>query len=226
MSLIIEAENITKSFETEGGSRLQLFDSLSLGIEKNKITVIVGASGAGKSTLLHVLSGLDKPDSGKILFGGKDIANLNDEELSKLRNLKMGFVFQFHHLLKEFTALENIALPMMIEGIPMKDALSRAGELMNKFGLNGRETHKPAQLSGGEQQRVAIARALINEPEIIFADEPTGNLDSLNSEMIHELFVKLKDEFNSTVLLVTHNPELMKLGDITLKMKDGKIIRE
>ncbi|RMD49001.1 MAG: ABC transporter ATP-binding protein, partial [Ignavibacteria bacterium] len=153
----------------------------------------------------------------------KNIYELNETQIAKLRNQKLGFVFQFHHLLEEFTALENVFIPSMISGIPREDAVRKATELLERFGLGERVNHKPAELSGGEQQRVAIARALINQPEIVFADEPTGNLDSENSESIHQLIKQLKEEFNSTILLVTHNPELVKLGDEVLKIKDGKI---
>ncbi len=223
MSSIIKANNLSKSFSTGKDTSLKLFENLDIEIERGKITVIVGASGAGKSTLLHILSGLDKPDSGSVFFNDRDISKLNEMEISKLRNKQMGFVFQFHHLLTEFTALENVTIPAMISGKSFADSRSKAKELLTRFGLGDRLDHKPAQLSGGEQQRVAIARALINEPDIIFADEPTGNLDSTNSDSINQLFLELKNEFNSTILLVTHNPELMKLGDITLNMKDGKI---
>ncbi len=223
MSILIKANGIYKTFKTEGENQLELFKNLNVEIEKSKITVIVGASGAGKSTLLHILSGLDKPDKGEVFFDGKNIYELNETQIAKLRNQKLGFVFQFHHLLEEFTALENVFIPSMIAGIPREDAVNKATELLERFGLGKRVNHKPAELSGGEQQRVAIARALINQPEIVFADEPTGNLDSENSESIHQLIKQLKEEFNSTILLVTHNPELVKLGDEVLKIKDGKI---
>lgn len=223
MEYILQAENLKKSFATEG-NKLELFNNLSVEIERNKITVIVGASGAGKSTLLHILSGLDKPDDGEVLFDGIDLFSLKDEELSEIRNKRIGFVFQFHHLLPEFTAKENVAIPAMISGASMGNALKRAEEIIAQFDLKERMDHKPAELSGGEQQRIAIARALINDPDIIFADEPTGNLDSKNSGIIHEMFFELKDKFDKTILLVTHNNELMKLGDVTLRMKDGELI--
>lgn len=223
MNTILKAVNLRKSFATEG-NRLELFNNLSVEIEKEKITVIVGASGAGKSTLLHLLSGLDRPDAGDVYFNSIDIYKLKDEELSHIRNTKIGFVFQFHHLLPEFTAMENVALPALILGESLRSSLKKAEGLLSKFGLIDRANHKPSELSGGEQQRVAIARALINDPEIIFADEPTGNLDSKNSEIIHSLFIELRDVYKKTILLVTHNNELMKLGDVTLRMKDGELI--
>ena len=193
-------------------------------LEKHKITEIIGASGAGKSTLLHILSGLDSPNSGKVKIEGTEIFKLSDEKLSKFRNKNIGFIFQFHHLLPEFTALENVSIPMMINGITLKNALKRSEELLETVGLKERFDHKPAELSGGEAQRVAVARALANNPKIIFADEPTGNLDSKNSELMHNLFVELKNNFGLTFLIVTHNPELVKLADKVLEMKDGKFL--
>lgn len=224
MNTILKAETIYKSFVKSKEQKLEILKGISLELEANKITEIVGASGAGKSTLLHILSGLDTPDSGKVEIEGTDIFKLSDEKLSKFRNKNIGFIFQFHHLLPEFTALENVSIPMMINGISLKNSLKKSEELLETVGLKERFEHKPAELSGGEAQRVAVARALANNPKIIFADEPTGNLDSNNSEMMHNLFVELKDKLGLTFLIVTHNPELVKLADKVLEMKDGKLI--
>lgn len=223
MSIIIKAEELHKSFTTIKNVKLNVLKGISIEIEKEKISVIVGASGAGKSTLLHLLSGLDKPDSGKVFFDGKDIFNYGDEKLSKFRNQNIGFIFQFHHLLPEFTALENTAIPLMIGGKSLTRSVERAKELLNSVGLSKRFDHKPAELSGGEQQRVAVARALANNPKIIFADEPTGNLDSENSEAIHKIIFELRDRLKITFIIVTHNPGLVNLADTVYEMKDGLI---
>lgn len=222
--MILTGKNIFKSYKKDGKSSLEILKDVWLEIEKNKITIIVGASGAGKSTLLHVLSGLDTADSGEIILSGKDIVNISDEKLSDFRNKHIGFIFQFHHLLPEFTAAENVAITKMISGVSKKDALRDANELLASVGLEDRINHKPAELSGGEQQRVAVARAIINNPDIIFADEPTGNLDSVNSEILNDLFIKLKEEKGATFLIVTHNPGLVKIADRVLEMKDGKVL--
>ncbi len=220
---ILECKDITKSFYKTKEKKLEILKKVSLQVEENKITVIIGASGAGKSTLLHILSGLDLPDSGEVIFEGTTIFKLSDDKLSQFRNQNIGFVFQFHHLLPEFDALENVSIPLMINGTSQKNAGYRAEELLGLVGLGERLHHKPSELSGGEQQRVAIARALANNPKIIFADEPTGNLDSQNSEVIHNLFVELKNNLGLTLLVVSHNPELIKLGEKVLEMKDGLI---
>jgi lipoprotein-releasing system ATP-binding protein len=185
----------------------------------------VGASGAGKSTLLHLLGGLDRPDDGKVFYEQKNIFDFDNEKLAKFRNENMGFVFQFHHLLPEFTAIENVAIPQMIKGISLKNSLEKSKKILDMVGLSDRADHKPAELSGGEQQRVAVARALANDPKIILADEPTGNLDSANSESIHKLLFELRDNFKKTFVIVTHNPALMKLADIIFEIKDGVIKR-
>ncbi|MEW6701472.1 MAG: ABC transporter ATP-binding protein [Bacteroidota bacterium] len=221
--IILEAKDIFKSFYKTNESKLNILKGVSLKVEQGKISIIVGASGAGKSTLLHILGGLDYPDSGEVKIKNKNIFQLNDEKLSKFRNQHIGFVFQFHHLLPEFNALENIAIPIMIRGEAHTKANKRAGELLELVGLSGRIHHKPSELSGGEQQRVAVARALANNPDIIFADEPTGNLDSENSDMLHRLFVELKEKLGVTFLIVTHNSNLMNLGDKIFEMKDGQI---
>lgn len=223
MKIILESKNIFKSYQNNKKLKLEVLKDISLSIEENKISVIVGASGAGKSTLLHILSGLDRPDSGEVFFEAENIFNYSDEKLTHFRNKNIGFVFQFHHLLPEFTAAENIAIPKLAAGAKLNDALLRAEELLELVGLIDRKDHKPAELSGGEQQRVAVARALVNDPKIIFADEPTGNLDSKNSESIHHLILKLKNDFNKTFVIVTHNPELMNLADKIFEIKDGRL---
>lgn len=221
MSVIIKAEELHKSFKTLKNVKLNVLKGISINIEREKISVIVGASGAGKSTLLHLLSGLDKPDSGTVYFDDKDIFKYNDEKLSKFRNENIGFIFQFHHLLPEFTAIENVAIPLMINGLKLSKSLERSKELLSSVGLTERLDHKPAELSGGEQQRVAVARALANNPKIIFADEPTGNLDSENSAAIHKILFDLRDRLKITFIIVTHNPELVELADTVFEMKDG-----
>jgi lipoprotein-releasing system ATP-binding protein len=226
MSIILSAQDISKSYHTNKKNKLDVLKNISVEIEENKISVIVGASGAGKSTLLHLLGGLDRPDEGKVFYKQKNIFEFNDDKLAKFRNENMGFVFQFHHLLPEFTAIENVAIPQMINGKNLKYALSESKKLLEIVGLSQREEHKPAELSGGEQQRVAVARALANNPKIIFADEPTGNLDSANSDSIHKLLFDLRDNFKKTFVIVTHNPELMKLANVIFEIKDGVIIKK
>ncbi len=223
MKTILTCTDIHKSFQKRDEEKLDILKGISLSIEERKINVIVGKSGAGKSTLLHILAGLDKPDSGSVNFGEVDLSKLKDEEISKFRNKNLGFVFQFHHLLPEFTALENISIPQMIGGVDKTEADKRSRELLDIIGLSDRGNHNPSELSGGEQQRVAMARALANNPKIIFADEPTGNLDTVNSTIIHELIIKLRDELNLTFLMVTHNKELMNIGDRIIEMRDGVI---
>lgn len=220
---IVEAQEIRKTFYNGEKQKLEILKGVSLTVFESEITVIVGASGAGKSTLLHILCGLDNADSGIVKIKGTEITKLGDEKLSSFRNKNIGFVFQFHHLLPEFDAKENVALPLMISGLSQSKAIKRAEELLNMVGLEDRAKHKPAELSGGEQQRVAVARALANNPSIIFADEPTGNLDSQNSELLHKLFVDLKQKLGIALLIVTHNPELVKLGEKLFEMKDGLI---
>ncbi len=222
-SVILKAKNIYKAYQTVKNVRLEILKSVSVDIEENKISVIIGASGAGKSTLLHILGGLDKPDSGEVIFNEKSIHKFSDDKLARFRNNNIGFVFQFHHLLPEFTALENIMIPQMINGISEKKASEKAKELLNETGLTDRANHKPAELSGGEQQRVAVARALANDPQLILADEPTGNLDSQNSIILQELFKNLKNKLNKTFVIVTHNQELISLADNLYEMKDGII---
>lgn len=216
---MIELKNITKSY-----GNLQVLKGIDLQIEPAKITTIVGASGAGKSTLLHILGTLDKPDGGEVLLNGTSLYQLDDDALSDYRNKHIGFVFQFHHLLPEFSAAENIALPAMIAGKSKKEALAAANELLAFLKLERRATHKPSELSGGEQQRVAVARALVNHPELVLADEPSGNLDSENARQLHQLFFDLRDKFHQTFVIVTHNEELAQLSDRRIVMKDGMIL--
>lgn len=216
---MIRAENIHKSYE-----QLQVLKGVSLTVEKGEFVTIVGKSGAGKSTLLHILGTLDKHDQGQLIIKDTDISSLSEVELSKFRNQNIGFVFQFHHLLPEFTAVENVCIPAFINGTSESEAEKRAKELLDYLGLSERLEHKPTQLSGGEQQRVAVARALMNQPEIIFADEPSGNLDTASSQDLHNLLFKLRDDFQQTFVIVTHNEELAGMSDRKLVMQDGDIL--
>ncbi|KAF0200182.1 MAG: antimicrobial peptide ABC transporter [Bacteroidetes bacterium] len=215
---MIKAENIVKSY-----GNLKVLKGVSVSISAGEIVSVTGASGAGKSTLLHILSTLDHAESGEVVVDGINIKSLNDKKLAEFRNLKIGFVFQFHHLLPEFNALENICIPAFIAGKSKKEAEKRALELMEFLNLESRATHKPSELSGGEQQRVAVARALINQPSVLMADEPSGNLDSENSAQLHRLFFELRDKFNQTIVIVTHNEELAGMSDRRLYMRDGLI---
>ncbi len=216
---MISAKNIYKKY-----GKLEVLKGVSLEIQRGEIVCIVGKSGAGKSTLLHILGTLDRPTSGEIYFDTIRTDQLNDKKLSAFRNKHIGFVFQFHHLLPEFNALENVCMPAYILNTPRKKAEQRANELLDYLGLSHRIKHKPSELSGGEQQRVAVARALINQPDVVFADEPSGNLDSQNSKELHELFLKLRNEFNQTFVIVTHNLELATLANRTIRMEDGLIL--
>lgn len=204
---------------------LQVLKGINLEIADRSVISIVGASGAGKSTLLHLIGTLDKPDNGKVLIDGTDLYTLSDKELAAYRNQNIGFVFQFHHLLPEFTAVENVALPAMIAGKSKAEAMKRAEELLDFLKLKERLTHKPSQLSGGEQQRVAVARALVNNSKLILADEPSGNLDSENASKLHQLFFDLRDQFHQTFIVVTHNNELAEMSDRKITIKDGQIVR-
>lgn len=216
---MLEVRNIIKSY----GS-LQVLKGINLHIKKGEIVSIVGASGAGKSTLLQIVGTLDKPDEGEVIIGGSDLAHLDESALAAFRNKNIGFIFQFHNLLPEFTAFENICIPAYIGGKDQEATEFRAYELINILGLSNRASHKPSELSGGEQQRVAIARALINNPAIIFADEPSGNLDSKNAEELHKLFFKLRDDLQQTFVIVTHNANLAAMADRKLEIRDGKIL--
>jgi len=212
----IEIKDIRKSF-----GPLQVLKGINLTIQKNEIISILGASGAGKTTLLHIMGTLDKPDSGQILYDGTDVFSLGERKLNVFRNKHIGFVFQFHHLLPEFTALENVCIPAFIGGMGKAEATAKAESLLITLGLKDRMTHKPSALSGGEQQRVAVARALINDPDVILADEPSGNLDTDHARELHELFLKLRNEMNQTFVIITHNPDLAQLSDRQIHMRDG-----
>lgn len=217
--MILQAESIEKSFGT-----LKVLRGIDFSAQKSEVIAIMGASGAGKSTLLQILGTLSTPDSGHLTIDGIDVSRLNSKEISELRNRKIGFVFQFHHLLPEFTSLENVMIPAFIAGRSEKDARKAALALLEELGLSERISHKPSELSGGEQQRVAIARALINKPAILFADEPSGNLDSATKEDLHKLFFDLRDKYGLTIVIVTHDPELAAICDRTLHMKDGLFV--
>jgi lipoprotein-releasing system ATP-binding protein len=216
--MLIQLKDIHKSY----GS-LHVLNGINMTVEKAEIVSIVGASGAGKSTLLHMLGTLDRPDKGSLEIGGTAINSLNGKQLAAFRNKHIGFIFQFHQLLPEFTALENVSIPALIGGVSQKVAENEASKLIIRMGLKDRLNHKPSELSGGEQQRIAIARALINKPDLILADEPSGNLDSANAKELHNLFFELRTELQQTFVIVTHNPELADMADRKLTIKDGTI---
>lgn len=216
---MIEGKGLSKSY----GS-LQVLKSVDVSIKQGEIVSITGPSGAGKSTLLQLLGTLDVPQAGSVLYGGSDLSTFKANKLAAFRNQNIGFIFQFHHLLPEFTAIENVCMPALINGVSKKEALVRASELLHKLGLGSRLEHKPTELSGGEQQRVAVARALMNNPKVIFADEPSGNLDTENAEELHKLFLELRKEFGQTFVIVTHNENLAAMADRVIKMKDGQVI--
>lgn len=217
--MILEAKNIEKSY-----GELNILNSVSLSVNKGEIISIVGPSGAGKSTLLHILGTLDLADKGSLTIDGVLVNNLKNNELPTFRNQKIGFIFQFHHLLPEFSALENVCIPAFIAGKSKKDAEALASNLLKKLKLEHRLHHKPSQLSGGEQQRVAVARALINSPSLVLADEPSGNLDTENAKLLHNLFFELRSDLNQTFIIVTHNEDLANMADKKIVMKDGKIL--
>jgi lipoprotein-releasing system ATP-binding protein len=216
---MLTAKNIVKRYGT-----LEVLKGVNLEVKKGEIVSIVGSSGAGKSTLLHIIGTLDTPDGGEVFLNDTCLTKLSGNKLADFRNKHIGFVFQFHHLLPEFTAFENVCIPAWLSGKKDKETNMRAKEILALLGLSERINNKPAELSGGEQQRVAVARALINQPDIVFADEPTGNLDSANARELHRLFFHLRDKFQQTFLIVTHNEELAHLSDRVIQMKDGKII--
>jgi lipoprotein-releasing system ATP-binding protein len=216
---MVSCKNITKSF-----GDLKVIKGIDLRIFQGEIVSVVGPSGVGKTTLLQIIGTLDRPDSGEIFYGDIDINKLKDKELAAFRNKNIGFVFQFHQLLPEFTALENVMIPALIGKMKQQAATKQAKEILDFLGLNDRMEHKPAQLSGGEKQRVAVARALVNRPSVIFADEPSGSLDSQNKEELHQLFFDLRKEFNQTFVIVTHDEQLAQLTDRIIKMKDGRVI--
>lgn len=219
---LIEAKNISKHYDA--ANKLTVLNHVDIVVERGEMVSITGASGAGKSTLLHILGTLEKADTGSLIFDGEDIFKLKDHKLAQFRNLKIGFVFQFHHLLPEFTALENVCIPAFIAKKSVNESEKRAMELLDLLGLTGRAQHKPAELSGGEQQRVAVARALINKPLVVMADEPSGNLDAKNSAELHALFVQLQKDLGQTFIIVTHNHDLAAMANRKLIMKDGNFI--
>lgn len=216
---MVSAQNIIKSY----GS-LQVLKGISLCVEKGEVVAVVGASGAGKSTLLHILGTLDRPDGGTLVINGINVLKLDEKTLASFRNQSIGFVFQFHNLLPEFTALENVMIPALIARVDEKKARNKAVGLLDMLGLGNRLSHKPAALSGGEQQRIAVARALINNPALVLADEPSGNLDSKNAQDLHHLFFELRERLNQTFVIVTHNPEFAAMADRKLEIRDGVII--
>ncbi len=216
---MIRVEDIRKTYEN-----LQVLKGIDLHIDKGAVVSIVGASGAGKTTLLQIMGSLERPDSGKVFIDGVDIFSLKAKELARFRNREIGFIFQFHHLLPEFTALENVMIPALIAKCHKAEARKKAAGLLDFLGLSDRMEHKPGQLSGGEQQRVAVARALVNDPKVIFADEPSGNLDTENALALHNLFFDLRKEFGQTFVIVTHNPDLAADSDRTIRMRDGSIL--
>ncbi len=216
---MIIAENIFKKIgDTE------ILKGISIAVQASEVVSLVGPSGAGKTTLLNILGTLDKPTSGKVIIDSENIVKMNEKKLAAFRNKNIGFVFQFHHLLPEFTALENVYIPALISGEKQKTAEEKAKELLNRMGLSHRFYHQPSELSGGEQQRVAVARALINKPKVIFADEPTGNLDSHNAEALHHLFFELRKEYLQTFVIVTHNEHLAAMADRVIRVADGEIV--
>ena len=221
LDMMIEALNIEKSF-----GNLKVLKGIDFRAEKSEVVSIMGASGAGKSTLLQILGTLSSPDNGTLRIDGTDVLSLGRKQISEFRNRRIGFVFQFHHLLPEFTSVENVMISALIAGKKEREAKEEALKLLDTLGLSERTTHKPSELSGGEQQRVAIARALINRPAVLFADEPSGNLDSVTKTELHKLFFKLRDEFGQTIVIVTHDPELAGMCDRSLFMKDGVFVEQ
>jgi lipoprotein-releasing system ATP-binding protein len=223
MNALLEARGIRKVFAGGDGQPLAVLHGLDVSVRRGEFVAIVGASGAGKSTLLHLLGALDVPTGGDIWLDGSRYADLDAVGLAELRNRKLGFVFQFHHLLREFSALENVMMPLLIAGVVQRAARSRAEEVLSEVGLAGRMTHRPAELSGGEQQRCAVARALVHDPGLVLADEPSGNLDHANSERLHELFFRLAREYETAIVVVTHNRQLAARADRILWLEDGRL---
>jgi lipoprotein-releasing system ATP-binding protein len=221
--VVLEARGLRKVYFQEDGSELRILEGVDFSITRGETVAIVGASGAGKSTLLHLLGGLDRPTSGGVLLQGRDLAALSERELATVRNQSIGFVFQFHHLLRDFSALENVMMPLLIQGSGREDAADRARKLLSDVGLSQRATHKSSQLSGGEQQRVAVARALANQPLVVIADEPSGNLDTHTGEQLHELFFRLRTEHGVAMVIATHNRDLAERADRVLHMKEGQL---
>lgn len=220
----LEALGLEKSFLGGDGSRLHILRGIDLAIGRGEAIAITGASGAGKSTLLHLLGALDRPTGGVVMVGGRTLAGLHDEELASIRNRHIGFVFQFHHLLREFTALENVMMPLLVAGVSLGDARDRAGDLLGEVDLSDRLTHKPRALSGGEQQRVAVARALVNEPLVLLADEPSGNLDTETGQRLHDLLFDLRERRALSLVIVTHNTDLAGRADRRLVLEAGRLL--
>ena len=220
---VLSVEGLTKTYVGGDGGLITVFDGVDLEVARGEMVAVVGASGAGKSTLLHLLCALDRPTAGRVRIGGRALEGMNDDEISTLRNRTVGFVFQFHHLLREFTALENVMMPLRIAGVSDARASERAIALLERVGLSGRVHHRPSELSGGEQQRTAVARALVADPQVVLADEPSGNLDHSNSERLHELFSQLAHELEVAMVVVTHNRALAARADRVLQLEDGKL---
>ena len=220
---VIEARELSKTYIGGDGGTVDVLDAVNLDVRRGEMIAVVGASGAGKSTLLHILGALDRPTHGEVTLDGQTLSALGDEELSRLRNKKVGFVFQFHHLLREFSALENVMMPLRISGWDATRARARAEEMLARVGLSARSTHRPSELSGGEQQRTAVARALAIDPVIVLADEPSGNLDHANAERLHEQFTQLVRDLNNAMVVVTHNKALAARADRSLLLEDGKL---
>jgi len=223
MSLVLEARGVGKRYIGGDGSAITVLDGLDLAVEAGEFVAIVGASGAGKSTLLHLLGALDAPTDGAIWLEGRDLATLSVEEKARTRNERVGFVFQFHHLLRDFTALENVMMPLLIAGVAAADASARAQTVLERLGLGARLGHYPGQLSGGEQQRAAVARAVATAPAVVLADEPSGNLDPANAEILHQLFASLRQQFDSAVVVATHNADLARRADRVLRLEGGRL---
>lgn len=223
MNALLVGRGLRKVYRGGDGQPLEVLRGVDLEVARGEFTAVVGASGAGKSTLLHLLGALDQPTSGDVWLDGSRYADLGPAGLAELRNRKVGFVFQFHHLLREFSALENVMMPLLIGGMALRQARSRAEELLSQVGLAGRMTHRPNELSGGEQQRCAVARALVHDPGVVLADEPSGNLDHANSERLHELFFRLAREYETAVVVVTHNRQLAARADRILLLEDGRL---
>jgi lipoprotein-releasing system ATP-binding protein len=220
---VLEVQGLTKHYVGGDGGVITVFDGVDLQVQRGEMVAIIGASGAGKSTLLHLLGALDRPTAGRVLIGGRALEGMDDDAVSTLRNRTVGFVFQFHHLLREFTALENVMMPLRIAGIEEGAARERALALLDRVGLAGRVHHRPSELSGGEQQRTAVARALAADPAVLLADEPSGNLDHHNSERLHELFAQLSRELEIAMVIVTHNRSLAGRADRILQLEDGRL---
>lgn len=224
MTALLEARGIRKVFAGGDGRPLEVLAGVDLDVHRGELIAVVGASGAGKSTLLHILGALDRPTAGDVWLEGSRYADLGPQGLAETRNRKLGFVFQFHHLLREFTALENVMMPLLIGGVAEREARSRAEERLSAVGLAGRMSHRPAELSGGEQQRCAVARALVHDPSLVLADEPSGNLDHASSEHLHDLLFRLAREFETAIVIVTHNRQLAARADRILWLEDGRLV--